>query len=191
MGNEFGFKYIDDFGSVIKIARKDKGYKRQEDFAGALGVSTESVRNWEQNRALPGPESLFKICEVLDLDVDYLLGRLEHRTHDIQYIQDYTGLSAEAIDVLHNFSQDGSYRIEHWPELLSLIITHKDFRRLMTNISDYILILDSEYQQTIEDIDHDILDMTGSGLFHTSRVLTNILEDLGSRDLSYLIVSDE
>jgi|GEM_PF-6911789 len=86
--------------SNLQKTRKKKGYKTQEAFAEALDVSVETVRNWEQGRALPELGTLFRICTLLDCDVDYLIGRLDVPTHDLAFIQSQTRLSEAAIEKL-------------------------------------------------------------------------------------------
>lgn len=82
------------FRSRIKELR---GNETQEQFAGSLGVSLDAVKNWEQGYAMPGIDTLFKLCDKYHCEIDYLLGRMEHKTHDLQYICDETGLSEPAV----------------------------------------------------------------------------------------------
>ena len=78
MGTKIYRKY-GDFGDRLKKLRKER-YKTQDDFAEAVGKKIETVRNWEQGRALPEMETFFKICDLLDCDLDYLTGRLQQKT---------------------------------------------------------------------------------------------------------------
>ena len=98
------YKKHEDFGNRLKELRKKK-YKIQEKFAEDMGVSVESVRNWEQGRILPEMGTLFKICDLLDCDLDYLTGRLKLKTHDLQFIHDQTGLSETAIRKLQRLTE--------------------------------------------------------------------------------------
>ena len=46
----------------------------QKDLANTLGVSLQSVRNWEQGRNDPPNPMLVKICRLYGTSADYLLG---------------------------------------------------------------------------------------------------------------------
>lgn len=85
-----------EFGDRLRDRRK-LYYKTQDLFSEALGVSIESVRNWEQGRVVPEMGTIFKIAELLDCDIDYLTGRLTQTTHDLQYVCNYTGLTEDTI----------------------------------------------------------------------------------------------
>lgn len=126
MGNKLHTRHY-DFSDRLKGLRKQK-YETQSDFAEALNVSIDSVRNWEQGRILPEMETLFKICDLLDCDLDYLTGRIEQKTHDLQYISDYMGLSEETINTLT--ALPGTQK-----ELLCKMIETKDFVSVMSDIS--------------------------------------------------------
>lgn len=83
----------------LKAARERKGIT-QKGLADLLGIGTATVSSWEQGRANPPFETLMKLPEMLDCDLDYLSGRLSEPTHDIQFIHDQTGLSETAIQKL-------------------------------------------------------------------------------------------
>lgn len=145
--------------------KKKRRTTTQEKFAEAVGVSVDTVRNWEQGRVLPEMEKLFKIAEVLDCDLDYLTGRLREPTHDIQFIHEQTGLSEKAIkklqqlkpdweqlqrsmiestlDIPENKINDSVRRQSDYhdsiagdfPEVLSLLIEDTDFEYLLSLIT--------------------------------------------------------
>ena len=65
-----------------------------------------TVQSWEQGKSTPSADVLANICDLLDCDADYLLGRIDQRTHDINDAHRYTGLSAEALEQLHQYHED-------------------------------------------------------------------------------------
>lgn len=70
-----------DFGNRLKKYRQQKKMK-QDDLASMLGIDRSTYANYENNVRFPPKEVLFKIIEVLEISVDYLLtGRTldEHR----------------------------------------------------------------------------------------------------------------
>lgn len=88
------------FGERLKKLRKEKGYDTQEIFANKINRSKETIRNWEQGRNIPEIKDLLELCEFLNCDMDYLLGRIECKTHDLAFIAKETGLTEDAIDLL-------------------------------------------------------------------------------------------
>lgn len=117
------------FKKNLKKARKRAGYKTQEAFAEALGYSIESVRNWEQGRTIPEPGTLFRLADFLDCDLDYLIGRIDKPTHDLNFITDSLRLSEEAVEKLMRLSGKQLQSI-------SEIIEHPKFARMTAQISD-------------------------------------------------------
>lgn len=65
-----------------------------------------TVQSWEQGKSTPAADVLCNICDLLDCDADYLLGRINQRTHDIDDAHRYTGLSAEALEQLHEYREN-------------------------------------------------------------------------------------
>lgn len=115
----------------IKQIRKEHGFKSQQSFADALCVNLANVKSWEKenNPVLPRLDTLLDMCALFDCDLDYLTGKIEQPTHDIQFVHDCTGLSTEAIRKLmqhKDIIMDSS---------LSDIIEHKDSERLLRALS--------------------------------------------------------
>lgn len=181
MDNEiYSEKQRIDFGDRLQNLRKQKKIKTQEEFAAKLGVNLKSVQNWEQGRKLPQTEHLFKICDVLDCDLDYLIGRLEERNRTIKEMAAYTGLSEDAVKALHKYNNANDRR-SSWPSHLSDIITHKDFFALMSNISDYMGTAKLERLITDDSDEVKALDMKAAGLFYISHTLTNIIDEIADK----------
>lgn len=47
---------------------------KQMDLAEKLGIRQSQVSNWLNGKSEPGYKSLKRICEVFELDANYLLG---------------------------------------------------------------------------------------------------------------------
>lgn len=86
----------------LKRARKGAGLT-QEGLAEAMGVHIKTVMNWEQGIAEPSLGTLMDLTELYHCDLDYLTGRIDQKTHDLQFIHDQTGLSEKAIEKLQSF----------------------------------------------------------------------------------------
>ena len=74
----------------------------QEKLAEKMDVSLKTVMNWEQGQAIPSIETLMDLAELYHCDLDYLTGRIDCKTHDLQFIHDQTGLSEKAIEKLQS-----------------------------------------------------------------------------------------
>lgn len=107
----------DFFAKPLKRRRKELSYK-QKDLAIAVGVSVESIRNWEQGRVLPSYEKLIELSKILECDCDYLLGTMDYSTHDIQFIHDQTGLSEKTISKLLTWKDEEPHRIRYLSRII-------------------------------------------------------------------------
>ena len=61
-----------------------------------LGVTKQSVSNWENGNIMPSVEMLEKIADYFNVSVDYLLGRNVFEQGSLSVI-DVTGLTADEI----------------------------------------------------------------------------------------------
>lgn len=90
----FADAYMERYG-MIRKARND----RDNNMFG-------TIQSWEQGKSTPTAEVLANICDLLECDADYLLGRIDQRTHDINDAHRYTGLSAQALEQLHEYKEN-------------------------------------------------------------------------------------
>ncbi len=60
-------------GEKIAEARMAKGFS-QEDVAGILGISTQAVSKWENDKCEPGRKHLVRLHQILGLSAEALLG---------------------------------------------------------------------------------------------------------------------
>ena len=74
-------------GSNIKSLRALRGIN-QEELGKRIGVSKQSVSNWENENILPSIEMLVRIADFFGVTTDFLLGRSEHRTLDTSGLGD-------------------------------------------------------------------------------------------------------
>lgn len=61
------------FNENLKKIRKEKGYI-QEELATKVGVVRQTVSKWEKGLSVPDADILRKIAEILDTDINILLG---------------------------------------------------------------------------------------------------------------------
>lgn len=61
------------FAQRISEAIKHSGFTQKE-IAVQLGLSEGNITNWKTGKNLPSVETLFRLCKILDVSADYLLG---------------------------------------------------------------------------------------------------------------------
>lgn len=86
-------------GENIRQLRLARGI-RQEELGRCLGVSKQSVSNWENGNIMPSVEMLVRLADYFAVRTDFLLGRSEEETLDI------TGLTARQIAHLRLIADD-------------------------------------------------------------------------------------
>ena len=121
-------KTIGDRIRAIRAAQNPR--LSQEGLAAALDVARETIGQWENGVTMPSLSYLLKICELYHVDLDYITGRLDCQTHDLQYVHDLTGLSEDAIKKL--IAMNEANRVVHRVDVLSHLITHKSFNYLLS-----------------------------------------------------------
>jgi transcriptional regulator with XRE-family HTH domain len=79
------------FGDKLKIARNAKKLK-QADLAKLVGVSSRTIQNYETADMYPKNRDIYyKLAEVLEVDVNYLLSEGEDFITEAQNKYDYRG----------------------------------------------------------------------------------------------------
>ena len=87
------------FSDRIKMLREASKLS-QVQLAQKIGVTKQTVSNWENDNILPSVEMLVKVCEFFNVSTDYILG-LDDKT----YIE-VTGLSLEIINHIQQLIND-------------------------------------------------------------------------------------
>lgn len=83
----------------IREVRQARGMSQVE-LAGLLGVTKQSVSNWENDNIQPSIEMLVKLAQTLAVSTDYLLGLDGRQTLDV------SGLSPRAVGHLQLLVED-------------------------------------------------------------------------------------
>ena len=68
-----------DFNNIFKSLRQTRGYS-QADLSEALEISRSSISMYENGNREPDFETLEKIADFFNVDIDYLLGRKKTTT---------------------------------------------------------------------------------------------------------------
>lgn len=91
------FEINNTFAERFKAKRKEKGYTQQT-FANAIGLSDyKTIGAWEKGKIPQQTEQLIMTAELLECDIDYLLGFQKEPTKELTDVCEATGLSAEAV----------------------------------------------------------------------------------------------
>lgn len=81
----------------------------QVELARKLGVTKQSVSNWENDNIQPSIEMLVKIAECLNASTDYLLGLSTHKTVDVDSLTDAQIAHIQMlVDDLRALSREGT-----------------------------------------------------------------------------------
>ncbi len=126
-------------------ARKRKGLK-QTDLAEKMNVTLKTVMNWEQGIVNPDLETMMKLSELLECDLDYLTGRLKESTHDIQFVSEFTGLSEEAINKISD-PQIGN----PFGKTLSRMVESERFENFITTYKIFLTLLNKIESSDLDD----------------------------------------
>ena len=62
-------KFQERFVEIVKISGK-----RQTEIAEAINVSKQCVSDYKTGKSVPSIETLYLLCEFLDVSADYVLG---------------------------------------------------------------------------------------------------------------------
>lgn len=88
------------FKDLLKKLRKQRGIKTQEDLARLSGISVATIKSLESGRKQPGKETLLKLSEFFDCEIEYLLGK--EREGKVVFSEDLI----EAIELLEDMPED-------------------------------------------------------------------------------------
>ena len=138
--NEKSCKEI--FAERLKLLRSEKGLS-QEALAKDLGISKGSLGFYETCKNIPSIEFLYYVSKYFNVSLDYLLGRSEVRTTeiDLKAVCDYTGLTDKAVAEIRRCcvnSSDG-FTIGH---IFNLLCEMGAFREISSSIWGYLGMYD-------------------------------------------------
>lgn len=159
------------FSERLRECRKRK-FSSQQEFADAYmnrfglirqGKKTTdnnmfgTIQSWEQGKSEPTASVLSNICDLLECDADYLLGRINERTHDINDAQKYTGLSSQALEQLHEYRENLAVE-PNWQETIDLEEkwgSHKYYQAFALYLIDELLV-GSEHHKLTAHVLHNL-----------------------------------
>ncbi len=96
-------RYKEDIHKRIKERRQALTMTQgelAEKINGGIGGAHTQISSWENQGKIPGTDSLIKLCDALDCDIDFLLGVQDEPRKATCDVMEQTGLSSEAVEFL-------------------------------------------------------------------------------------------
>lgn len=175
-----------EFGRRLKVARK-KRYSSQAEFADALSVKQDTVSKWESGRNTPEISTLCEICNLLDIDLGYLLSEYDETTDTRHIIWKETGLREDAIKCLQSLNTKAQAGGDLYLIMLSTMIESPELYRLIGQIRYYIDRL-AEYEASSKDdpaafdaAEHKITSERYGVTYSFEKLLNDVLERLSGK----------
>lgn len=128
----------------LKEARIKAGLT-QEDLASFLGKSKNVISNWERGDNKPDADTIFKLCDILNVDANYLLGWSNNQSFSLsiteqQHIKKYRNLDnhgIKAVDSILDIEYDRCTTIRE-PEPLYTKFIDKVPNFASAGVGDYL-----------------------------------------------------
>jgi len=116
---------------------------KQKEFAKCLGVTDNTVSYFVNGSRMPNMEQLVKIADFFNVSVDYIIGRTDVSSTDIEIkkICDYTKLSEMAIKNINNITNSENNRNDFdgsdmRVRVLDSFLSSEDLQYILSRISD-------------------------------------------------------
>lgn len=103
-------------GERIKFARKEAGLTQKE-LGGRLGITYQTVAQWENNLRNPKYDTLRRIADALDITIDYLWGFTDSPDTRIATQGDIDKFDGEIVLTAENLSKSEAEMIEKFKRL--------------------------------------------------------------------------
>lgn len=114
---------METIGERIKYLRLEKNWT-QKDLAMQLGLKNDTaVANYESNYSIPKDEIKYKLCELFECTMDYLMCRTDKRK---EIVEDPLGLAKIGFSMA-NYNPPNEKQKEQIRDLLEIIL--KDNKR--------------------------------------------------------------
>lgn len=124
-------------GERINLERTcDRHKMTLEELAEKMSVTRQTVSKWEKGKATPTVQDLLKLCDIFECDYGYLVGDFDTRKHLSADIQNETGLSEKAIEVLQEINREFPDNLK----ILSNMIESLAFPDLLDSLRHYAMI---------------------------------------------------
>lgn len=179
MRNKLHSKECVMFRNRLKGLRERKGLTQQElaDCLNIKGssVSIDTIRNWEQGFSMPSVETLAAICRFFDCDFDYILGNIDSKTHDMEWIKSETGLTEDSIKNIQSIWVKNNFDLFHEDAPTDNLPSLKNYYKRFSG---------KHYEENIQSVITEkqtrSLELTALNILLSSPELLNILGNLNA-----------
>lgn len=130
-------------GKTIESERKKSGYS-QEGLGKELGVVGKQISNYERGKTLPPTDVLFKMCDIFNCELGYLLGERDYikGTKIKTLVSQETGLNIEALNVIKTITGtersciNWGYESEKYRRVLNKLLISAEFIDFVKALGD-------------------------------------------------------
>ena len=116
----------------------------QEKLSEKLKVSRKTVSDWETGKKRPTLDNLAALCDLFHCEMDYLLGKTDFPTKEIDVVCSYTGMSQKTIKKIHKAAiqkDNSSYITDCRLNLFlsDLLDNYPDFENLLIQLELFMM----------------------------------------------------
>ncbi|NLJ70016.1 MAG: helix-turn-helix transcriptional regulator [Clostridiaceae bacterium] len=105
-----------NIGIILRRLREELGIT-QVKLANRLGISRSAVSMYENDERLPSPHMLNSFANFFDVDVDYLMGRVNTRKSSNNSVIN-NPLIAKTMEIMILMTDDGQEQVASYAEIL-------------------------------------------------------------------------
>ena len=111
------------YNEKFPAKRRDDASGNEKDFGGILGT----IKNYENPNKESSPKLsvVCNLCELLDCDIDFLLGNIKVPRHETADIMAATGLSEKAVDTILTLQRNN--QMDWGLDTLNVLLEDSDF----------------------------------------------------------------
>lgn len=167
------------FSNQLSTLRKERGFESQyalakaynekfptkrrveaggndSDFSGIFGT----IKNYENpnHKGSPKLSIVCNLCELLDCDIDYLLGRITVPRHETSDVMAVTGLTADAVYFLQALNDDSTPRCRNILKAINALLSElrfEDCAKYWERLHIFLFNPDSPFKALFWDGEHE------------------------------------
>lgn len=94
------------FSKRLKAICKKRKYTQRmlrdslSEYGDKFDITIDSIKKWYRGDSIPTLSKFYALCEILDCSADYLLGKIDERNFDFEFIKEKTGLKERTIKAM-------------------------------------------------------------------------------------------
>lgn len=137
--------FCERLSNLLEIRKKENPYFKQAPFAEMIGIDTSTLTKYLSPTSpnMPELDILMSMCNYLQCDVDYLIGKNNYITNDIKRCCEVTGLDEKSVTKLIYLQKKSiapmQYNRKQYAEnieTLNELITSEEFEKLLDTITN-------------------------------------------------------